>query len=105
NDGVQHPASSRRTARKAGLPRPGQLALGRRRGDRMTAKMKRRAFITLLGGAAAAWQLAARAQSARTSPGPEECGYIEIENLGGGQSERLPGLSSFYDPLRFHLHI
>src|ERR1700738_940464 len=29
NDGVQHPASSRRTARKAGLPRPGQLALGR----------------------------------------------------------------------------
>ena len=28
NDGVQYPASSRRAARKAGLPRPGQLALG-----------------------------------------------------------------------------
>jgi len=58
----------------------------------MTAKMKRREFITLLGGATAAWPFAAH---------PQEAGRTYRLGFMVPLSPDSPGIVAFFDELRF----
>src|SRR6516162_5741372 len=109
-------SSSPRDCKGAWHRRAGSAARARRRGDRMTAKMKRREFITLIG--AAAWPLAARAQQPKKIPrigvlwpnppmtfdfmrqGLKDFGYVEGQNIAfefrwaEGKLDQLPELAA-----------